>query len=62
MTLKLIFTASLIGAQHYGESVENKLASLLVAPLGKVLGRIAHLGAVDRTGGQQLLRELVIAL
>ena len=40
MTLKLVFTASLLDAQHQRDSVENKLASRLVAPLGKALGRI----------------------
>ena len=35
-TLKLVFTASLLDAQHYRESVENKSASLPV-PLGKAL-------------------------
>ena len=36
MTLKLVFTASLLDAQHYRNSVENKPESLLVVPLGKV--------------------------
>ena len=39
MTLKLVFAASLLHAQHYRDSVENKPASLLV-PLGKALGGI----------------------
>ena len=37
MTVKLIFTASLLDARHYRDSVENKPASLLVVPLGKPL-------------------------
>ena len=46
MILKLIFTASLLDVQHQRDSVENKPASLLVAPLGKALSGI--LGVVDR--------------
>ena len=48
MTFKLIFTASLLDAQHLRDSVENKPASLLVVPLGKALSGIPHLGVVDR--------------
>ena len=33
----MIFTASLLGAQHIRVSVENKPASLLVVSLGKAL-------------------------
>ena len=40
MAIKLVFTAFLLDAQHYTDSVENKPASLLVVPLGKALGRI----------------------
>ena len=40
MTLKLVFTASLLDAQHERDSVENKPASLLVVPLGKALSGI----------------------
>ena len=51
MTLRLIFTASLLDAQHQRDSVENKPASLLV-PLGKALSGIPppppRLGVVDR--------------
>ena len=36
MTLKLLFTASLLDAQHYGYTAENKPESLLV-PLEKAL-------------------------
>ena len=32
---KMVSTASLLGAQHLGEVVQNKLASLLVVSLGK---------------------------
>ena len=40
MTLKLLFTASLLDAQHESDSVENKPASSLVVPLGKALSGI----------------------
>ena len=40
MTLELVFTASLLDAQLYGDSVESKPASLLVVPLGKALSGI----------------------
>ena len=33
----MVFTASLLGARHLGEVVENKLASSLVVSLGKTL-------------------------
>ena len=33
----MVFTASLLGAQHIKDSVENKPASLLVVFLGKAL-------------------------
>ena len=48
MTLKLVFTASLLDAQHERDGVENKSASLLVVPLGKALSGIIHLGVVHR--------------
>ena len=35
MTSKLVFTASLLDAQHLGNSVKNKPASLLAVPLGR---------------------------
>ena len=41
MTLKLVFTASLLDAQHYRDSEENKPASLLVVPPGKALSGIS---------------------
>ena len=37
MSLKLVFTASLLDAQHERDSEENKPARLLVVPLGKAL-------------------------
>ena len=47
MTSKLLFTASLFLTPCIkGDSVENKLASLLVFSLGKALQY--HLGVVDR--------------
>ena len=48
MTLKLVFTASLLDVQHLRDSVESKPASLLVVPLGKALNGIPHLSVVDR--------------
>ena len=41
MTLKLLFTASLLDAQHLRDSVKNKPASFLVVPLGKALSEIS---------------------
>ena len=40
MTLKLVFAAALLDAQHERDSVENKPESLLVVPLRKVLSRM----------------------
>ena len=40
MTLKLVFTSSLLDVQHLRDSVNNKPASLLVVPLGKTLNGI----------------------
>ena len=37
MTLKSVFTASLLDVLHRRDSVENKPASLLIVPLGKAL-------------------------
>ena len=37
MTLKLVFTAALLDAQHQRDSVENESASLLGVPLGTAL-------------------------
>ena len=41
MTLKSVFTASVLDVQHYRDSVENKPASLLVVLLGKALSGIS---------------------
>ena len=38
-TSKMVFTASLLGARHLGEVLENKPASSFVAFLGKALNR-----------------------
>ena len=46
MTIKMVFTASLLDAQHYTDSVENKPASLL--GLKMHLAGFPHLGVVDR--------------
>ena len=48
MTFKLVFTASLLDAQHQRDSLKNKPTSLLVVPLGKALSGIPHLGVVDK--------------
>ena len=40
ITLKLVFTASLLDPQHLRDTVENKLASSPVVPLGKALSGI----------------------
>ena len=60
MTLKLVFIASLLDAQHLADSVKNKLTSLLVGPLGKALSGVLPLWC-DRQmqDGWQLLGELV---
>ena len=47
-TLKMVFIASLLGAQHLREVVENKPASLLVVSLGKALNGTPHLYVEDR--------------
>ena len=39
-TYKMVFTASLLGAQQNRDSAENKPASLLVVSLGKTLNRM----------------------
>ena len=44
----MVFTASLLGARHLGEVVENKLASLLVVSLGKALTGCPHFYVEDR--------------
>ena len=40
MTFKLVFTASLLDAQNYRDSVKNKPASSLAVPLGMALSGI----------------------
>ena len=48
-TLKMVSIASLLGAQHLWEVVENKPAtSLLVVSLGKALNGTPHLHVEDR--------------
>ena len=46
----MVFTASLLGAQHCRDGVENKRASLLVVTLGKALKRDASI-VMWQTGG-----------
>ena len=43
----MVYIASLLGAQHLREVVENKLASLLVVSLGKALNGTPHLYMED---------------
>ena len=45
---KMASAASLLGTQHLGEVVENKLASSLVVSLGKTLNGAPHLYVEDR--------------
>ena len=47
----MVFTASLLGAQHKRDSVENKPASLLVVSLGKALKRDASVFMWQTDGG-----------
>ena len=59
-TLKMVFTASLLGAQHNRDSVENKPASLLVVSLGKTLRLYVAHGAKQSTrrSGSSLTEDL----
>ena len=57
MTLKLVYTALLLNAEHLKESVESTRASLLVVPFEKALGGVPH-----ATGGRPLQSELSAAL
>ena len=47
-TLKMVSIASLLGARHLWEVVENKPASSLVVSLGKALNGTPHLHVEDR--------------
>ena len=47
----MVFTASLLGARHLGEVVENKPASSLVASLGKALN-----GTLSILCGRQVIQ------
>ena len=44
----MISTASLLGARHLGEVVENKPAGSFVLSLGKALNKTLHLYVEDR--------------
>ena len=44
----MVSIASLLGARHLGEVVENKPASSLVVSLGKALNGMPHLYVEDR--------------
>ena len=48
----MVFTASLLGAQHKRDCVENKPASLLVVVLARHLTGCLHLFVADRWKGQ----------
>ena len=61
MTLKLVFTASRLDAQHLTNDVENKPASLLVMPLGKAHSVIPPLWC-GRQDGRQFHSELVLCI
>ena len=54
MTLKLVFTASLLDAQHLRDSVKNKPASLFVVPLGKALSGIPPFWCGRQMAGNSL--------
>ena len=58
MTLKLAFTASLFDAQHYRDSVENKLASLVVVPMREVLRGIPPFLCDRRVAGYSKVSSL----
>ena len=45
--LTLVFTTSLLDAQHYRDSVENKPSGSRVVPLEKALAESLHLKLVD---------------
>ena len=47
-TLKMVSTASLLGAQHLWEVVENKLTSSLAVSLGKALNGTPRLYVENR--------------
>ena len=50
MTLKLVFTAFLLDAQHQRDIVNIKPVSLLVVPLGKALGGISPFWCGETVG------------
>ena len=61
----MAFTASLLGAQHLVEVLENKPSSLLVVSLGKALNRmppplcgrqVAQFPSEERVGGRKGIR------
>ena len=57
MILRVVFTASLLDAEHYRNSVENKQASSLVVSLGKALSGATQ-SWCSRPTGRQLSRQL----
>ena len=59
ITLKLVFTASLLDAQHQRDGVENKPASLLVVPLERHLAGFPHVDVVELDRWLAFLRKLL---
>ena len=55
----MVFTASLLGAQHQRDSVENRPASLLVVSLGKALNRMPPSSCDRQVLGQSSLPVVV---
>ena len=52
MPVKSIFTPSMLYPQHYGDSLENKPASLLVVRMEKVLSGILPSGSGRQVAGK----------
>ena len=50
MTLKLVFTASLLDAQHYKDNVENQPAQVYLCSWERHLTGFIHLGAIQMAG------------
>ena len=55
----MVFTASLLGAQHNRDSVENKPANLLVVSLGKALNGMPTFSCGRWGGGPSSLPVVV---
>ena len=57
MTLKLVFKASLLDAQHQRDSAENKHACSLIVPLGRALSGITPSWCGRQMAGTQWRTE-----